>query len=62
MAESLAAYHAPAPDGEVVHPLGSAIHDRGGIAVLTGSLAPQGGGGEGRGHRLAELHRHRARL
>ena len=43
MAESLAAYHAPAPDGAVVHPLGSAIHDRGGIAVLTGSLAPQGG-------------------
>ncbi|MDE3065599.1 MAG: dihydroxy-acid dehydratase [Acidobacteriota bacterium] len=42
MAESLAAYRAAAPDGEVVHPLGRAIHERGGIAVLTGSLAPKG--------------------
>ncbi|MFI5035147.1 MAG: dihydroxy-acid dehydratase [Acidimicrobiales bacterium] len=42
MAESLAAFHARAPDGEVVHPLERPIHDRGGIAVLTGSLAPAG--------------------
>ncbi len=42
MAESLAEYHAAPPDGEVVHDLASPIHDRGGIAVLRGSLAPQG--------------------
>jgi dihydroxy-acid dehydratase len=42
MAESLAAYHATAPDGEVVHDLANPIHDRGGIAVLRGSLAPKG--------------------
>ena len=32
----------PAPDGEVVHPLTDPIHAVGGIAVLTGSLAPKG--------------------
>src|SRR5487761_1160045 len=42
MAESLAEYHAGAPDGEVVHDLAAPIHDRGGIAVLRGSLAPKG--------------------
>ncbi len=42
MAESLAAYHAKAPDGEVVHDVATPIHDRGGIAVLRGSLAPEG--------------------
>jgi len=42
MAESLADYHAATPDGEVVHDLTRPIHDRGGIAVLRGSLAPQG--------------------
>jgi len=42
MAESLAAYHAAAPDGEVVHGLDNPIHERGGIAVVTGSLAPRG--------------------
>jgi dihydroxy-acid dehydratase len=42
MAESLADYRALAPDGDVVHDLKSPIHDRGGIAVLRGSLAPQG--------------------
>jgi dihydroxy-acid dehydratase len=42
MAESLADYHARQPDGEVVHDLTSPIHDRGGIAVLRGSLAPRG--------------------
>jgi len=42
MAESLADYHASAPDGEVVRDLAHPIHDRGGIAVLRGSLAPKG--------------------
>jgi len=42
MAESLAEYHARTPDGEVVHDLAQPIHDRGGIAVLRGSLAPKG--------------------
>jgi dihydroxy-acid dehydratase len=42
MAESLADYHAKAPDGEVVHDVAKPIHDRGGIAVLRGSLAPLG--------------------
>jgi dihydroxy-acid dehydratase len=42
MAESLAEYHAASPDGEVVRDLSDPIHDRGGIAVLRGSLAPKG--------------------
>jgi dihydroxy-acid dehydratase len=42
MAESLADYQALAPDGDVVHDLSKPIHDRGGIAVLRGSLAPKG--------------------
>jgi dihydroxy-acid dehydratase len=42
IAENLAEIDPPAPDGTVVHPLSDAIHDRGGIAVLRGSLAPQG--------------------
>jgi dihydroxy-acid dehydratase len=42
VAENLGALDPPAPDGEVVHPLSDPIHDRGGIAVLRGSLAPQG--------------------
>ncbi|HAM03588.1 MAG TPA: dihydroxy-acid dehydratase [Acidimicrobiaceae bacterium] len=40
--ENLAALDPPPPDGTVVHPLASPIHDRGGIAVLTGTLAPKG--------------------
>src|SRR5205823_4826997 len=40
--ENLAELDPPAPDGKVVHPLSNPIHDRGGIAVLTGSLAPKG--------------------
>jgi dihydroxy-acid dehydratase len=43
VAENLAAIDPPAPDGEVVHPLSKPIHVTGGIAVLKGSLAPQGG-------------------
>ncbi|HEX6312082.1 MAG TPA: dihydroxy-acid dehydratase [Acidimicrobiia bacterium] len=43
VAENLAALDPPVPDGEVVHPLTDPIHAQGGIAVLTGSLAPKGG-------------------
>ncbi len=43
MAENLAELDPPAADGEVVHPLSDPIHVQGGIAVLRGSLAPEGG-------------------
>jgi dihydroxy-acid dehydratase len=42
VAENLEALDAPAPDGDVVHPLSDPIHTQGGIAILTGSLAPKG--------------------
>jgi dihydroxy-acid dehydratase len=42
VAENLAALDPPAPDGQVIHPLSNPIHVDGGIAVLSGSLAPQG--------------------
>jgi dihydroxy-acid dehydratase len=42
LAENLASIDPPAPDGDVIHPLGDPIHAIGGIAVLTGSLAPKG--------------------
>ena len=42
MAENLAEIDPPGPDGEVIHPLGDPLHRVGGIAILTGSLAPQG--------------------
>ncbi len=42
VAENLAALDPPAPDGEVIRPLSRPIHEVGGIAVLTGSLAPRG--------------------
>ena len=42
MAENLAEFSIPDPDGDVVHPLSNPIHDRGGLAILTGSLAPKG--------------------
>ena len=42
MAENLAAIDPPAPDGAVVHRLSDPIHAVGGIAVLTGSMAPKG--------------------
>jgi len=42
MAENLAVYGAPRPDGVVVHELSKPIHVQGGIAVLRGSLAPKG--------------------
>jgi dihydroxy-acid dehydratase len=42
VAENLALLDPPAPDGEVIHAFDDPIHDIGGIAVLSGSLAPQG--------------------
>jgi dihydroxy-acid dehydratase len=42
VAENLAAIDPPGPDGRVLHALHDPIHDIGGIAVLTGSLAPKG--------------------
>jgi dihydroxy-acid dehydratase len=42
VAENLAALDPPKPDGAVVHPLSDPIHAQGGLAVLTGSLAPSG--------------------
>ncbi len=32
----------PDPDGKVVHPITDPIHEKGGIAILSGSLAPAG--------------------
>jgi dihydroxy-acid dehydratase len=43
VAENLVALDPPAPDGDVVHRLSEPIHTVGGIAVLRGSLAPNGG-------------------
>jgi dihydroxy-acid dehydratase len=42
VAENLAMIDPPAPDGEVIHRFDDPIHDIGGIAVLRGSLAPEG--------------------
>ncbi|MFP3906588.1 MAG: dihydroxy-acid dehydratase [Acidimicrobiales bacterium] len=42
MAENLAMIDPPAPDGEVVHRFDDPIHDVGGIAILRGSMAPNG--------------------
>ena len=42
MAENLALLDPPGPDGDVIHGLTDPLHDIGGIAVLTGSLAPNG--------------------
>jgi dihydroxy-acid dehydratase len=42
VAENLAALDVPAPDGDVVHPMDDPIHPQGGIAVLSGTLAPKG--------------------
>jgi dihydroxy-acid dehydratase len=43
VAENLAGLDPPPPDGQVVHRLSAPIHADGGIAVLRGSLAPNGG-------------------
>jgi dihydroxy-acid dehydratase len=42
MAENLAVLDPPAPDGTVLHPIDRPIHTDGGIAILTGTLAPKG--------------------
>ncbi len=42
MAENLEMIDPPAPDGEVVRTFDNPIHEIGGIAVLRGSLAPEG--------------------
>jgi dihydroxy-acid dehydratase len=42
LAENLADLDVPAPDGEVVHPLSDPINAEGGLAILRGSLAPEG--------------------
>ncbi len=42
VAENLAAIDPPAPDGDVVHPLSDPLHAQGGLAILTGSMAPKG--------------------
>ncbi len=42
MAENLAELDPPRPDGDVIHSLDDPLHRVGGIAILTGSLAPKG--------------------
>jgi dihydroxy-acid dehydratase len=42
IAENLALLDPPSPDREVVHRLTEPLHEQGGIAVLRGSLAPNG--------------------
>jgi dihydroxy-acid dehydratase len=42
MAENLAAMDIVDPDGDVIHALDDPIHAQGGIAILSGSLAPKG--------------------
>ncbi|MFZ4584565.1 MAG: dihydroxy-acid dehydratase [Acidimicrobiia bacterium] len=42
IAENLEKTRPPKPDGDVVHPVQQPIHVQGGIAVLKGSLAPNG--------------------
>jgi dihydroxy-acid dehydratase len=40
--EELESMDVPAPDGTIVHPLSAPLHADGGIAILRGSLAPEG--------------------
>ena len=42
VAQNLELLDVPGPDGDVIHGFDDPIHDIGGIAVLTGSLAPAG--------------------
>ncbi len=42
LAEDLAELDPPRPDGRVVHPVSDPIHADGGLAILRGSLAPDG--------------------
>jgi dihydroxy-acid dehydratase len=43
MAENLAELDPPAPDGDIVRPMSAPIHPWGGLAILRGNLAPDGG-------------------
>jgi dihydroxy-acid dehydratase len=42
LAENIAALNPAPPDGHVIHGLGYPIHDGGGLAILAGTLAPNG--------------------
>ena len=42
LADNLAALASPGPDGRVVHPVDLPLHGEGGLAILRGSLAPDG--------------------
>jgi dihydroxy-acid dehydratase len=42
LAENLEALAPPPPDGRVIHPVSQPIHADGGIAILRGTLAPEG--------------------
>ncbi|MHB1782713.1 MAG: dihydroxy-acid dehydratase [Acidimicrobiales bacterium] len=42
LADNLAALASPGPDGRVVRPIGLPLHEEGGLAILHGSLAPDG--------------------
>lgn len=42
LAENLDALQPASPDGRIVHPLSAPVHADGGLAVLQGSLAPEG--------------------
>ncbi len=42
VAENLEEFDPPGPDGDVIHPISDPIHAEGGLAVLHGSLAPEG--------------------
>ena len=46
VAENLEALAPPAPDGDVVRPMGEPIHAEGGTAIFRGSLAPDGAVGK----------------
>ena len=56
VAENLARLDPPAPDGEVVHPIGDPLHQDGGLAILTGSLAPSGSVVKVAGLDAAQMH------
>ena len=42
LAENLAELRPPAPDGTIIAPMKRPIHATGGLAILKGSLAPEG--------------------
>ena len=42
VAQNMAELDPPAPDGDVIRPVSAPIHPHGGLAILKGSLAPEG--------------------